>query len=369
MVDNPSFRPRFNVHWSVSILGALGCYGAMFLINPIATVVAIVTSYGIYFYLEERSVARTWGDLRSGIWFALARRALLNLERHRFHAKNWRPNILVFTGQPHNREELVAVAEWLNMGKGIVSFFQLLVGDVEKMAGQGLRHTARRQIRSYIQDRQMTAFAEADVVADFFHGALTVAQSHGLSGLEPNTVLLGWSRTQDGRIMQMRLMHNLVKLHKSVLFLRFDEERGFGRRKNINVWWRGRSDNADLIMLLAHLISRHSSWEGAHIRLLRVINSEEGRIQTEAHLKALLEQVRVEADPIVIVRDRQGQTVTDVIMEWSRDADLTLLGMDAPAPENAADYAARLDEFILAVGTTLLVRSGEEEELLEPDEG
>ncbi len=45
LVGNPSFRPRFHIHWSVSILGALGCYGAMFLINPPATVAAIVISF------------------------------------------------------------------------------------------------------------------------------------------------------------------------------------------------------------------------------------------------------------------------------------------------------------------------------------
>ncbi len=49
LVGNPSYRPRFNIHWGVSMLGALGCYGAMFLINPIATVAAIVISYGIWF--------------------------------------------------------------------------------------------------------------------------------------------------------------------------------------------------------------------------------------------------------------------------------------------------------------------------------
>ena len=368
MVGNPSFRPRFNIHWSVSILGALGCYGAMFLINPLATVLAIVISYGIYFYLERRSVSRTWGDLRSGIWFALARRALLNLEQHRFHAKNWRPNILVFTGQPHNREELVVMSEWLSMGKGIVSFFQLIVGDVDKLTNQGLRRTARRQIRAYIKDRHMTAFAEADVVNDFYHGALTVAQAHGVSGLEPNTVLMGWSRTPGGRTTQMRLLHNLVKLDKSVLFVHFNESREFGRHKIINVWWGGRSDNADLIMLLAHLISRHPSWDGVKIRLLRIINSEEGRTQTQAHMQELLTRVRVEAEPIALVKETPGQPVMEIITKWSKDADLTLLGMDDPEAGEAEEYANRLNDLISGVGTTLLVRSGHRDELLETDE-
>ena len=32
-LDSPSFRPEFEVHWSLSLLGAAGCIGVMFLIN------------------------------------------------------------------------------------------------------------------------------------------------------------------------------------------------------------------------------------------------------------------------------------------------------------------------------------------------
>ena len=38
LVGNPSFRPTFKIPWAVSMLGAVGCYGAMFLINTPATV-------------------------------------------------------------------------------------------------------------------------------------------------------------------------------------------------------------------------------------------------------------------------------------------------------------------------------------------
>lgn len=51
LVGNPSFRPRIKVPWFVSLLGALGCYGAMFLINVPATLMAIIISYGIFVWL------------------------------------------------------------------------------------------------------------------------------------------------------------------------------------------------------------------------------------------------------------------------------------------------------------------------------
>ncbi len=60
-VGNPSFRPTFAVQWWVPALGALGCYGAMFLINAPATVAAIVVTYGIYFGLRRRETVEARG--------------------------------------------------------------------------------------------------------------------------------------------------------------------------------------------------------------------------------------------------------------------------------------------------------------------
>ncbi|MCB0044186.1 MAG: amino acid permease [Caldilineaceae bacterium] len=363
-VGNPSYRPRFNVHWSLSLLGAAGCYGAMFLINPIATLVAVIISYSIFFLLERRSLTRTWGDVRSGIWFTLARYALLNLEGQEWHRKNWRPNILVFTGQPHNREQLTDLAEWMSQGKGIVTFIQLLTGDVEQLAGKNLRTTARRQIRSYIQERDMMAFAEADIAPDFFHGALTIAQSHGVGGLEPNTVLMGWSSTPAGRYQNIRLMNALRTLKKSSLFLHYDAERGYGRRQQIDVWWGGRGGNADFMLLIAHLISRHRSWRDSRLRLLRVIEGEDGREQTLAHMRQELQDVRVAAEPIVIVRQNADSSMADILTEWSAESDLTLMGLRIPDHLHDQEYAEQVHQLMQRVGSVLLVRSTQEEDIL-----
>ncbi len=364
-VGNPSYRPRFDIHWSLSMLGALGCYGAMFLISPAATIVAIVISYGIFFYLERRALTHTWGDVRSGVWFTLARYALLNLEGQQLTSKNWRPNILVFTGQPHNREQLVQVADWMSRGKGIVTFIQLLIGDVEQLASRNLRETARKRVRSYIQGRGMMAFAEADIAPSFADGVLTIVQSHGIGGLEPNAVLFGWSGTQEGRIAQIDLMHSLSSLNKSTLLLRYDPRRGFGRRQTIDVWWGGRGGNADLMLLIAHLISRHRGWSGSRLRLLRIIDHEEGKAQTLAHMEATLEEVRVVAEPVVIVREGSDQPIEDILEAWSQETDLSLLGLRIPDHLHDAEYAQRVDQLMAKMGSVLLVRSAHHDDLLD----
>ncbi len=365
LVDNPSYRPRFRVPGILSILGAFGCYGAMFLIHWEATIIAVVISFGIFFILERRAMQRTWGDIRSGFWFTVTRYGLLNLESRELRAKNWRPNIVVFTGQPYNREQLVEVSEWLIMGRGVVTFFQLIVGDVERLAGPGHREAAKRHIQNYIRERKMAAFAESEIVQDFYHGALTVVQAHGLGGFIPNTVLLGWSNKPENFTKQMKLMRGLVQLQKSVLFLHYDQERNFGKHKTIDIWWGGRGRNGELMLLLGHLITLHRRWHGAHLRVLRVIDNEEGREKATVNIASLLRVARVDAKPVVIVRDHPDQPLPDYIHTHSEQTDLTLLGMQFPKEESCEEYGKSLNSLVQSVGSVLLVRSAQVEDVLE----
>ncbi len=365
VIRNPSFRPQINVPWILSLLGAAGCYGAMFLINWIATIFAIVVSVGIYFALKRRSMRRTWGDVRSGIWFALSRFALLNLTRQSWHVKNWRPNMLVFTGQPYNREQLVEVGDWLSLGKGIITYTQLIIGDVYEKAGQNLRNMARKHIDKYIRQRGMNAFSESQVVPDFNLGVLTIAQSHGIAGLEPNSILMGWSRETEGRKNQMRLVRELVQLDKSVILLHYDRLRGFGNRKKIQVWWGGRDSNAELMLLLAHIISRHISWRNSQIRITQIIERPEGQRQAQQHLKRMLTEVRVSAEAEVLVKESPDQQVSPIIQARSEDADLTFMGMKVPLAEEAESYGENLDQMVQAIGTVMLVRSVQHEGVLD----
>jgi amino acid transporter len=83
---NPSFRPTFRLnHWSIALLGALGCLGIMFLINALWAAVSIVLAGLLYFLIARAEILVKWGDLDSGLADQRARNALLRLEIERYH--------------------------------------------------------------------------------------------------------------------------------------------------------------------------------------------------------------------------------------------------------------------------------------------
>jgi amino acid transporter len=367
LVGNPSFRPQFKVHWAFALLGAFGCYGAMFLINAKATVIAILISYGVFILLQRRSLRQNWGDVRSGLWFAVSRFGLIRLASVPRHIKNWRPNIVVFKGQPHSREELMEVGTWLSSGRGIVTFYHLLVGDVDELAGREFRETSRDHTRKYLEEHGVTAFAECSIVNDFYESVFTTLQVHGVAGLEPNVALLGWSGKWEVQKTQLQLMRRLIALKKSVLFLHFDETLGFGKKKQIDVWWRGKDRNAELMLLLAHVISQSPPWNGSKIRLLSLIDSEEGQEGVERHLKEFLQTVRVEAEPFVLVRSAPDETFPSVLRQSSQETDLVFLGMRLPEAGGVWEHAQELSQTLESTSSVFLVRSGEVEDILDTE--
>ncbi len=365
LVGNPSFRPRFKVPWIASLVGAAGCYGTMLLINIPATLFAIIVSYGIFVLLAKRSLGQNWEDIGSGLWFEATRFCLVRLESEPSRTKNWRPNIMVFTAVSRGLDQLMRVGSWLSAGRGIVTFCTLISGDVEELEGRRVRETARGHLHKYLEEHGIAAFAESPIVSNGDQAIQTTLQTHGIAGLEPNTALFSLAEDTEEREAQLRLMRRIVALRKSVLFLKCNGNDSLRRRSRIDVWWRGRDRNAELMLLLAYLIRQSKDWEYARIRLIRVVDNPEAQSGARKHLADLLARFRVDAQPAVLLKSSPDEPFTSVLQRQSRETDLTFLGIPRLEKGKIESYLTMLESLLQATGWTILVRSGESEDILE----
>lgn len=364
IVGNPSFRPSLKIHWSLSLIGAIGCYASMFLIHTPATILAIIVSFGIFLLLQRRSLKQNWGDVRGGAWFSMARFSIFRLEEERWEPKNWRPNIIVFTPLREGIDPLLEMGGWLSHGHGIVSFHHLLIGDYMELATKGLRDASRKQLRKSVSERKGEILSGSSIARNFEDGALTTLQVYGIAGIESNAALFGWGRNKEARIQQMALANKILALNKSTIFLKYDESRKFGKMKSMDIWWRGRDKNADLMLLFAYIISRSSQWAKSRVRLIRVIDSEKGEHGAYESLSKTLSWVRVNAEPKIMIRE-QGQSFSEVLAKTSLETDLVFLGLARPNPENADKMLELMDFTLGTIGSALIVRSGEQENILD----
>lgn len=387
LVSSPGFQPRLPMPWPVCLAGAGACYAAMFLIHPQATILAILISFGIYLLLKRRALAQDFGDIRGGLWRSLARAALLRLRAYPPQARTWRPFMAVFTklssGPPDPparescaltgpsgvcRDDLLDLGSWLCGKSGLATFVHILTGPAESLAGRGLRSASRKHLSRFLGQREAVAFTESIIAPSFDQGVLSVVQAHGLPGLEPNAVLLGWSHHPERRPGQLRLARTLTAFRTSVLFLHALMSTGFGDHGRIDILWAGSLRNGQLKLVLAHLLRRAPEWSRAEVRLLRPVAGEAGAPGAMRHMARLLRAARLHAEPVPLVLDA-NHPFHEQLSEVVSGASLLLVGLRLPEGREFEQAARGVDEFLAAMPcATLLVGNAEAGDLLALDE-
>lgn len=354
---DPSFRPTIKVPWYVSLLGSLGAIVVMFLISPVACAAALTLELALYLYLRSRSIQKRWGDVRAGLWVALTRVALLQLRTHAKDPRNWRPHILLFVGDTSKRIGLVRLANWFNQDRGIVTACRLVEGDLEELAPEMDRLLAEMDA-DILQDG-LQVFSEVDIVSDFESGAINVAQANGIAGLQSNTVMFGWPSKRSRQERLLRIMRSVTQLKKSTIIAKLDWAHEPGQDRRIDIWWRGKQYNGDLMLLLTHLLMMNTLWRDARVVVRSIIRDADERDVRAEDLAKLIAETRIPAE-IEIVVQSEDQTVAETIHEHGRDADITFLGLMVPHPGEEPESVDRLIELADGLNTTIFVRNASE---------
>lgn len=347
-LNSPSFRPLFSVHWSLSALGAIGCLASMILINSIATLVAAVVVAAIFLWIQRRELKSTWGDARRGVWMMLLRTSLFQVG-HAPDAKNWRPNMLVLSGAPTRRWELIELANTINHNRGLFTITTILPQDSRDLVQQ---QELEASVNNYLRDRGVQALVRVLTAPDPFEGAQRLVEIYGLGSLVPDTVLLGDSTNLEHRDRYCHLVAQLHQAERNVLIFRESDRHPHNRHQQIDVWWGGLHANGALMLIISELLRDDIQWRNARIHLKLVVPDEGAAATARANMTALTQRLRIDAEIHVLVAN--GRPFEEILQASSRHADRVLLGMQDPTTDFRA-YYDRLHERIVGLPSTLLV--------------
>ena len=353
LLGSPSFRPRFKVPWYLSALGAVGCVSVMFLVNPAATVIAIVVVLGIYIWLERRELKSAWGDVRRGIWMALTRAGLLRL-RHTRDPKNWRPHLLVLSGSPTRRWYLIQFADWLSHRRALVTVSSVIT---DKSVTLDRQRAMENTIHDYLARRGIEALIRLIRAPDPFEGAERLVEAYGLGDLSPNTYLVGDSEVPEHRDGYCRMIARFHEGRRNVVILHYNADMRFGRRERIDVWWGGLKSNGGLMLTLAYLLQTSVDWRGADVRVKMVVPTPEAAAGARPNLEAIVRSMRSGATAEVLVSD--GRPFVDIMKDSSRGADFILMGMREPDDEFKM-YYERMRDMVEGMPTAAFVLAAED---------
>jgi amino acid transporter len=354
LLQSPSFRPLFQVHWSISLVGAAACAAVMFLINPVATVVAAVIVLAIFLLLERQGLEAAWGDVRMGIWLSLTRAGLMRL-KEQVDPRNWRPHLLVLSGAPMRRWHLLELASSITHNRGILNVATVLGTESVSL---DRKHALELGIRDFLSKRGIESLVRVTSARDPFAGSELLVETYGLGTLVPNTILLGDNHDPKHREPYCRMVERFYFARKNVIIVRDHETRVFGDRKTIDIWWGGLQGNGALMLILAYLLQSSVRWQNARVRLKMVVPTEEAAQDARRNLAVMAERTRTGAEPHVLVSG--PRKVFDILAESSADADLVFMGIARPEAGTFEEYYAELRRRTDDLPTTVFVLAAEE---------
>jgi amino acid transporter len=357
---NPSFRPRFRFfHWTIALAGTLMCFMASFLIDPLSAGISIILIAAIYSYVKTRVLSTTFRDARRGFYFSRVRDNLFRLNALPHDPKNWHPTILVLSGDPKTRWNLVRYGIWLENNRGILTLSHILVGSYEVKRSE--REINLAELKKFIEENHLYAFPEVVIAPDFITGLTISLQSHSIGPLKPNILMVGWTDHAERSTPFFQTFRSAMGLGMSVAML---IDRGIPaeekENKTIDLWWRG-YQNGSLMLILAFLMTRNWEWTQSRIRILRVVKKEEDRNQAQEELEVLSKAARIETEIAIIVSPKSFQ---EILKEHSAGTDTIFLGMKIPPPGEELDYYQKLKIITEGLPSTILVASTGEADLL-----
>jgi len=344
------FSPTFKVKRWVGLLGAIATFIVMFKLDMISMFASFLIIGVIYYFLAKREVSLGTGDIWQSVWSRLIKTGLRKMDSSNDHNRNWKPNILLFSGGTSNRPHLIEFSKTISGRHGIVTNFDL----IENKEANVLFPKHKQSFSDPIIEKY-GIFGRRQEVKNVFKGIEAISSTYGFNGVEPNTVFMGWAKNTKDPIWFSQMTQRLIDLDYNVLYLDYDEKRKFGDYKRIDIWWRDLTSTADLSLHLARFLKASEKWNEADIRIIYVNESLKEGYERIIHEK--LDEFRVVADVHVINNSVQQKPYTDLVESYSMEADLLLLDIPNFNEGEEKEFVSKTNEILLKLSSTLLLKS------------
>ncbi len=349
-----SYRPLFRIPTLVPLLGLAGCLFAMFIINPTFSLISIMLVVGIYFFLMKRKLTAPSGDVRSGLFNALAEWAAKKTSSMQGTAERaWKPNLLVPVEDPHRLRGAFELIEQLASPIGSVKLMG--IAPAEEMEALGKKLVDAKEALKAAGVFTYATVLEGGIFPDAVRSGM---QALSGSFFRPNILFLELPKNKETHSALEEIMNEGERQKMGVALLVQHDIAGLGRRQRINLWipdqgpeWKLDMDlkSLDLAILLAYRIQNR--WN-ANLNLIGTFKDKNEKEKAEKFLSRLADLARLPANTIALHAEQD----MELFSKEAPTADLNIF----PLPEELdAEMLWKLRD---STGSScLLTRDGGEE--------
>ncbi len=345
------FRPTFKINKYIGLVGFVAAFGIMFQLDMISMFAAIIIILSIYFYLKRKQLKLDFGDVWQSVWSSLMRTALQRMDNAEDVERNWQPNIILFSGATQKRPHLLELGKSLVGRHGVLSNFDL----TENKEARVLFPKAMQSLPGEVSEKGV--FTRRQSVKDIYEGIEMIARTYGFSGLEPNTIMMGWSRQTENPARFAKMLKTIYDLDQNILLVGYDKYVGFGRYKTIDIWFRDKSNLGSLALALSKLLLLSPQWENAKIRVL-IENAQNERSRSIIRkAENILEKMRVEGTVKVLNNQIEQRPFYKLVEDESKNTDLVFLRIPPFKRGEERQFIIDTSSLLTKIGTVVLIRA------------
>ena len=327
---NPTFRPTTKGHWAISLYGFLAALFAIALFSWKIGIAVFISQYIVFRlilkYKSENKLEGVWW----GVLFAFITKSLKSLKKIVQGSKNWRPILtsISFGGAKNYPKKIAYFSEQIAAYQGLVNM-NIISSETENGV-----EVDKLNFDIPIKLIKVTNPTEA---------VLSLIQASYPSGIEPNSVLLEYSK----KIDTVKIINKTLSLEKNVLLLKNAEK--FEKHEKIDIWWRGER-NGNLMVLLAYIINssvEQQKRKDYRIRVIRKLDLNENIDDVEIEIKEILDKARLNGE-VVVLSSESNSSFIDTLTEVSKDSDLLILGLPGNIKSDGLTKLFNLNEIFFA---------------------
>ena len=360
---NPDFQPTFKIKRWIGLVGFVACFGVMFKLDMIAMLGALGVIGGLYFMLQRKEVKINSTDIWKSVWENVVNKGLMKIDTKHDVNSNWNPNVILFSGKSEHQSYLLELSKAVSGKTGVVTNFKLIVDKENKIPLKKSEQIVREDLYN-----ELGIFARQIKVDNLYKGITNIATSFGFSGVEPNTIMMGWPKGLEGSSEYAEMTETLLYLDYNLLYLDFDRKSKFGNYNTIDLWWRETdSKNAEMMLNIARFIIASPKWDKTSIRVLFVDYNGVNAKVIEKKIAKLVEDLRVIVEIVIVANVIDQTPFYDLIKKYSKFTDLTLVGIPNYKIEKQAEFVLKTNYLFETIGSALLVKAANNFNVLDLD--
>jgi amino acid transporter len=325
----PSYRPRFKSKWYISLGGFVLSVWAMFMIDPLYTILAYVTIVVLYLIVEHYNKdQKGLVNIFKGSIFQLNRRLQVYMQKNNsgLDDEEWRPAAICISRNSFEREKVLELMKWISHKHGFGTYFHYIEGYYSKQT-----HLESKKILAQLiaqQERGNSLYIDTMISPSYTSAIAQIIQSPSISGMENNMVIFEYDKNKTEELGRILENINLVKSGDFDICILGSSNLPIRYRNGIHVWIRSVDEkNTNLMILLGYIILSYPDWNKSYLKILNI--SPAGK--EEETKKGLEERIAAGRLPITltnieIVTFVENQPLGEIIMEHSKHAGLTIIG-------------------------------------------